>query len=317
MPVPPSVEIPFTEYVVPQLLAWREAGVACALLTLVRVEGPSPRRIGSQMAVSARGDHVGYISSGCAEAAIIAEALDVITSRVARTVRYGAGSQYLDIVLPCGAGIDIHFDPLIPTSLLAGIDARMRAREPVALAIDLASGASAIVTRPDLQEATTFCRPFQPSPRIVIAGRGVGVDYLAAGARLLAWEVVAASPDQDTLTRVSHLTAKTQHLTRADDFELTLIDRFSAVVLLFHDHDWEPPILARCEASPAFYVGALGSRRTHAQRRMLLEDLGCSQSYLDAIRSPVGLSIGARNPPEIALAILAEIVAAAGRLAQA
>ena len=97
----------FTEMVIAQLLAWRRAGVACALVSLVGVEGSSPRRIGSQMAVNADGDALGTISSGCAQAAIIAEAVAAIRTGLPRTVRYGAGSKYIDVVLPCGSGIDV------------------------------------------------------------------------------------------------------------------------------------------------------------------------------------------------------------------
>lgn len=303
--------IPFHENVLPQLIAWREAGISCALLTLVGVEGSSPRRIGSQMAVNVAGDHAGYISSGCAEAAIIAEAVAALRAGAPRTVRYGAGSNYIDIVLPCGAGIDIHFDPAITTSALRDLQSHVGARQPVTLVIDLAAGHSAVVaqgSRP--QDTGVFYRHYAPAPRVVIAGRGVIVDYVATFAHQLAWDVVVASPDEHVLARVAAMTGPGagHQLRHARDFDPALIDRYSAVVVLFHDHDWEPPILARCEKSPAFYVGALGSRRTHAQRRMMLERMGCLKVYLDTIHSPVGLAINAKSPPEIALAIIAEIL---------
>ena len=104
-PGPLMADQPFTENVIPQMLQWRADGIASALVTLVGVDGSSPRRIGSQMAVNMRGDYVGYISSGCAEAAIVAEAVDAIKQAIPRTVRYGAGSKYMDVVLPCGSGI--------------------------------------------------------------------------------------------------------------------------------------------------------------------------------------------------------------------
>jgi xanthine dehydrogenase accessory factor len=302
--------LPFTENVIPQLLEWRRAGLGSALVTLVGVDGSSPRRVGSQMAVNARGDYAGYISSGCAEAAIVAEAVAAIASGAPRTVRLGAGSRYMDVVLPCGSGIDVHFDAAIPTSVLEGLQATIGARVPAKLEIGFTpdSGAGGIQRQAAPQ---VFVRQYQPVLRIVVAGRGVIVETLAMMARPLEWEIVVASPDAEVLQRIAPLVRASQHLTRPGEFDASVIDAFSAVVLLFHDHDWEPPILAKCAGSPAFYVGALGSRRTHGERRLLLEGLGCAGDFVERIHSPVGLNIGAKNPPEIALAILAEILSAA------
>lgn len=295
------VAIPFTENVIPQLLAWRAAGLKSALVTLVGIDGSSPRRIGSQMAVNENGEHLGYISSGCAEAAIVAEAAAAIEAGAARTVCYGAGSKYIDVVLPCGSGIDVHFDPTVTTADLEDVQAAISARRPALLEIALAPG--------NMADKQAFVRHYNPAPRIVIAGRGVAVDYVAAFARQLDWDVVAASPDEATLARVAPVANSVQYLTKPGDFDPTIIDAQSAVVLLFHDHEWEPPILARCAATPAFYFGALGSRRTHAQRTQMLEMAGCPADFIASIRSPVGLDIGAMNPPEIALAIIAQIMA--------
>jgi xanthine dehydrogenase accessory factor len=106
----PTSTVPFTENVIPYLVAYRRVGLGCVLVTLVNVEGSSPRRVGSQMAVAADGTVVGMISSGCAEAAIVAEAMSALHEGRVRTVRYGTGSPYMDVVLPCGSGIDVHFD---------------------------------------------------------------------------------------------------------------------------------------------------------------------------------------------------------------
>lgn len=292
--------IPFTENVIPQLLDWRRAGISSALITLVGVDGSSPRRIGSQMAVNANGDHLGYISSGCAEAAIVAEALAAIEAGACRTIRYGAGSKYIDVVLPCGSGIDVHFDPVITATALEAVQDAIAARQSARLDIALSTD--------NMTGRQSYARHYIPAPRIIIAGRGVGVDYVAAMACQLEWDVVVASPDEAMLARVASMTTTTQHLTKPDDFDPVIIDARSAVVLLFHDHDWEPPILAKCAQRPAFYVGALGSRRTHAQRKELLEALGCPVEFIASIRSPVGLAIGAMNPPEIGVAVIAEIM---------
>lgn len=291
----------FTEWVTPALEKWQRAGLGVALVTLVGVEGSSPRFPGSQMAVNENGEYCGFISSGCAEAAIVAEAVASIAASSSRTVRYGAGSKYIDVVLPCGSGIDVHFEPNPAPALIADLNRAIESRQKTSLTLEIERGG----------KPAKFVRVYAPEPRLLIAGRGVNVDFLARFARDLGWEVALATPDEETLSRVSPIVAHVQHLTSPKDFKTGLIDSNTAVVLMFHDHEWEPPILAACQDTPAFYIGALGSRRTHAQRSEILTMLDCRPDFIDRIRSPVGLNIGARNPPQIALAVMAEILESA------
>lgn len=309
----------FTENVVPQLVAWREEGIASALVTLVGIEGSAPRRLGSQMAVNADGEYIGYMSSGCAEGAIVAEAIDAIQSGSNRCVRYGAGSKYIDIVLPCGSGIDIYFDQGIGTDILRQLETAILDRESAGLTFEL-SGQSVTAIHPLASTASAihkmagdgnhFTRIYAPPPRIVVAGRGVTVEYVAHFANRLEWDVIVASPDQVTLSNISDCSSAQQHLNMPGDFDTSVIDGSTAVVLLFHDHEWEPEILHKCASTPAFYIGALGSRRTHEERKLLLSRLNCDANFIDRIRGPVGLSLGASNPPEIAIAIIGEILSA-------
>jgi len=290
----------FTENVIPQLLAWRRAGHKAALVTLVGIDGSGPRPLGSQMAVNANGEAAGMISSGCAEAAVVAEAQAAIEHGHPRTVRYGAGSRYIDIVLPCGTGIDVHFDPTIEIGVLERLDGAIKARIPAKLAIDPGG------------QVPVFERRYDPRPRLLIAGRGPILSYVVRNAGMLEWECVVASPGQQLLDAVRAGAMATYHLTKPEDLDPTpLVDLATAVVLLFHDHEWEPPILAQCEHTLAFYIGALGSRKSHAQRCELLRARGCSEEFITRIRSPIGLAIGGKSPPEIALAIVAEIASLA------
>lgn len=298
---------PFTENVIGQLLAWRKAGIPSALVTLIGVEGSAPRRVGSQMAVGADGRHLGYISSGCAEAAIVLEAQDAIHSGFPRSIRYGAGSKYVDIVLPCGSGIDVYFDPSIPTAALEELNDSLLARQPTAMSCDPSSGVH-IAPSIDQGVDALYTKIYIPRPRVIIAGRGVNVDYVARFAHQLEWDVCIATPDQGTIDRVAPFASRCQHLTRPEDFDASGIDPYTGVVLLFHDHEWEPTVLSKCQNAPAFFVGALGSSRTHSIRKMMLEELGCDQAFINSIRGPVGLSLGAKNPAEIAVAVVGEIL---------
>jgi xanthine dehydrogenase accessory factor len=156
--------------------------------------------------------------------------------------------------------------------------------------------------------STLYRKCYLPTTRLVLAGRGPTVVSLAAIASQLEWDIVVCTPDGPTSAAVAPFAATVHHLASPDQFKISAIDAATAVVLLFHDHDWEPPILALCEKSPAFYVGALGSRRTHKHRKLILERGGTREAFIASIRSPVGLPIGGQSPPEIALSIAAEIL---------
>jgi len=317
----------FVENVLPDLLHWRRSGLQAALVTLVGVEGSSPRPIGSQMAVNEHGAWVGNITSGCAEAAIAAEAVQVLQAKKAKVQRYGNGSRYLDIKLPCGSGIDVFFDPFIPTELLEELGAHVEARDPVALLFGTGQncgGSHAIeplaIAGPHdqgrpyklrLDGAGQVSKPYLPAVRANIAGRGPAVQALAQISRTLGWNVVVTSPDEDTLSGVRRYADEADYIAMPDRYDPRFIDGWTASVLLFHDHEWEPPILQTVLNAGGFYVGALGSRRTHDARCAMLADLGCEGHEIQRIRGPIGLDIGALSPPEIALAIASEILASA------
>ncbi len=302
----------YTENVLPWLREWRAAGGRTALATLVGIDGSAPRPLGSQMAVNEAGDAVGNITGGCAEAAIIAEARAAMRAGANRCVRYGAGSPYIDVKLPCGSGIDVYFDVGLDDAALARLLTAQAARQPAALLIDLASHRSAVRTAPPADAPAggiMFEREYAPVTRLVLTGKGPIVPILSRLASDADFEVIAMSPERDTLAITARHARETRHLATPDSFDFPAFDAWTAFVSLFHEHEWEPPILTRVLASPCFYVGALGSRRTAEARLAGLRELGISPAALARLRGPVGFAIGARSPPEIAIAILAEIIA--------
>ncbi len=321
---PTQTAIGFVEDVLPTLLSWRRAGIASALVSVVGVDGSSPRPVGSQMAVAADGRFVGQISSGCAEQAIVEEAVTCLKSAKNRLVRYGKGSPYLDIVLPCGSGIDIFFDTQIKTSTVADVTNRLDARQPAILAFDLealtsratddaATTADFSLANKTWANGNTVYKRFAPQIRLLAFGRGTIIGALTQLGNVLGFEAHTFAPDQETLAYATQSGAKTStHLVKPGDSSENiskLTDPWTAAVLMFHDHDWEPPLLQHLLETDCFYIGAIGSKRTHAQRlEVLEEDLGCDPGRLKRIKGPVGLDIGAKNPPEIALSIVAEVL---------
>lgn len=309
-----SAEDRFADNVLPRSLIWRAAGLKSALVTLVGVEGRSPRPLGSQMAVAETGEYVGHISAGCAEASIVAEAVAALSCHENRSERYGAGSRYVDVKLPCGSGIDVYFDVRITDAILQSLQDAISKRTPVALRTDIVRHTHDILSVDEFgqpnRDDNIFVRPYLPVTRLLAFGSGPILASVVAAGVQLGWDVVAGSSDQHSLQFAERLGAKVRHMTAPELGGWVAPDPWTASVTLFHDHDWEPPILKALLAAPCFYVGALGSRATHAERSLQLAALGVSDGDIARVRGPAGLKIAAQTPAEIAISIVGEIIAA-------
>lgn len=289
---------------------FRTLGHEVALVTLVCAQGGSPRPLGSQMVVAGNGDYVGHLTGGCAEAVIADEAVAALRERRSRRLRLGAGSPYLDIRLPCGATVDLYIDVGVDDSTVDTLLATLDERQSIAL--DTVTGAekpsrhSTVTSGADRVEAGSFRRWYHPVRRLLVYGKGPNAHTLATLGQASDYLVTLYSPDQPTLRAGEQAGVSTRTLVSPSSVSLPPLDSHTAVVLMFHEHDWEPPLLRQLLVSDVFYLGALGSRRTHQQRCQQLSADGFGEQ-LDRIRGPVGLDIGASNPPEIAIAILAEM----------
>ena len=285
----------YSDFVLPDLLAWRRAGHKTALLTLISTTGASPRPIGSQLAVCETGEACGLITGGCAEATLVLDALAAIEAGENRCELYGEGSRFKDITLPCGSGLLVWFDVTTADTRIEAIIAAHAARQPADL----------VIARPD---GPIFTRRYLPQCRLHVVGQGPIVSALAGLAPALEIEMVVWTPDKALASGLSP--AITCHaLPDPGIFDAAALDRHSALVLVFHDHGFEPDILLAGLATDAFYIGALGSHRAAARRRQTLVAMGAAADAVARIHGPVGLDIGAASPPEIALSILAAIIA--------
>ena len=262
----------YIEFVIPQLNAWLAEGRKTALLTLIHIDGSSPYPIGSQMLVREDGVSYGMITGGCIEAALTDEALRALKINQAHQQRYGKGSPYLDIQLPCGSGLDIVFEPNPDHEQCQKIEKAYRQRQASQLLISATS---------------SYIRQYPPKTRVVLIGEGSIHSVFSPLAEAAGFEVVTVEHNQQ-------------------DIEF---DQWSAAVCLFHDHDKELNFLTDACRSDCFYVGALGSQRAHAMRCVALLERGLTESQLAKIHSPAGLHIGSETPHEIALSILAQIIA--------
>jgi len=299
----------FVENVIPTLNACLNEGQKIALATLVGIEGASPRPVGSQIGVAADGRSVGMITGGCAEKAIVAEALRCIERAENKIARYGAGSPYLDVVLPCGSGIDLYIETKAGEELVPDIYARLKDRKQAFVTIDLQGLSSRLSDGADEHGgAAQFVKSYEPDYRVFAFGEGTNLASFCTLASAAGLIVEAFSPDEETLQFLKCGGVEARHIHRKTDFAVSPIDAYTAVVTLFHEHEWEREILHAALNSPADYVGALGSRATHRARLEALAELPVAARAPDIIRGPVGLDIGAQNPNEIAVSIIAEIV---------
>lgn len=266
-----------------------EATGPFVLATLVNVDGSSPYPIGSQMLINQTGVAQGQITSGCVESAIAEHALEALASNQSTHHRYGEGSPYFDIVLPCGSGIDVYFDVIDSIDNLKEIETRLAARQTVDYTIQLHN----------------FTRTYIPQIRLCLFGEG---------AIFLSLAELALSSGLDVVLATQHLPTQQQLGKRNfsfNSFDPTVVDscdQWTAFVSVFHEHDKEIELLRNALSTEAFYIGALGSKRTQAQRLDRLREYEACEEQLKRIQGPVGLDIKAETPQQIAISIIAEII---------
>lgn len=278
----------------------------CALITLVAAIGSSPRPIGSQMLIDADNRRFGVISSGCIEAAIAEQAHEAMHVGQGRLLRYGKGSPWVDLQLPCGAGIDVHVAVTHDALLIEQTRQRLAQRQVVnwKLRPQISQWVDADTTAmADAQQIQ-----FLPQRQLLIAGKGAALTSLAAIASQCEIAVHCISPEQTDLDAAHPYCRSTQLINHANDFKAPALDRWSGAVLLFHDHDWEPQLLSKLLQTDAAYLAALGSPQSHHLRCELLAELGITDQQIARLKGPAGLNIGAKSPAEIALSIVAEFV---------
>jgi xanthine dehydrogenase accessory factor len=265
-----------------------------ALATLIEIRGGAARSLGSHVAVAADGRFCGYVSGGCVEAAVAAEALAAIDAGRDRIAMFGVGSPFFDIVLPCGGGISVAIHVLKDVGPLIGVLDRLKRREPVALSYDKDRQSLRIVPLAPSRSGwceDRFVTVYQPETRVMVTGQSTEMGPLAAIARAAGYEVleIEAHSNSDVFNSM---------------------DAYTAVALLHHDLDAEETVLGAALRSEAFYIGALGSTRTHGRRVARLFEGGFCQTEIDRIRAPIGLFGPTRDAVSLALSVLSDIAAA-------
>lgn len=311
-------------------LAWVQAGARAALATVVQTWGSAPRQPGAQLAIHEDGTMMGSVSGGCVESAVVFEAMEALTDGKPRLLTYGVADETaFEVGLACGGTIRILVDPIGPDApalhpaMLADLVAARAARRPVALLTDLDSFARQIVgpDAPGLAERFRADRSgpdedgqmvtiHNPPLRLVIVGAVHIAQALVPMARLAGYDPVVVDP-RDAFASDARFPGVTLSRDWPDEALHAIgLDARTAVVTLTHDSKLDDPAIIAALRSDVFYLGCLGSTRTHTKRLERLRAAGLTDADFARIHAPVGLNIGARTPSEIAVATLAQITLA-------
>ncbi|MCV2358251.1 XdhC family protein [Paucibacter sp. TC2R-5] len=300
-----------------QVAAWSKAGRGVVLGTITRTWGSAPRPVGSVVAVRDDGAIAGSVSGGCIEDDLIARVREgALNLAGPRLQRWGVGAEEATrFGLPCGGTLELMLEPLTGASMIDELLARLDLGERVCRTLDLASGAvvlSAPLAGADLLSVNErqLITHHGPQWRLLIIGAGQMTRYLASMALGLDYQVLICDPREEYADGLVLAGAKLTREMPDDVVTAFAPDGHSAVVALTHDPKLDDLALMEALKSPAFYVGAIGSRVNQSKRKArLAEHFGLSDEQLARLHGPVGLHIGARTPPEIALSILAHMTA--------
>lgn len=340
--------------ILPDLERWQADNKSIALATVIQTWGSSPRRAGAKMALTPDGKITGSVSGGCVEGAVFEEGVQVLKSNRPKLLHFGVADETAwEVGLACGGSIDIFVKPL-DTELFKSLRSLLT-EEDTAVLVTVVRGPDGLLGRELLlkdddgavgsisdelneqalnvaretlaqgesrratlnEDVEVFMEVILPPPTLIAVG-GVHITIaLMALAKTLGYRTVVIDPrsafgNEERFPYVDQLIQKWPN----EAFEQIPITRSTAIAMLTHDPKLDDPALKIALPSSAFYVGALGSKNTQAKRRERLLDEGLTEAQLNRLHGPIGLKIGAGTPEEIAISIMAEIVAAQNKAEQ-
>ena len=304
-----------------QVLTWLEAGRSCWLATVVQTWGSSPRPIGSLLACHADGHIVGSLSGGCVEDDLLEKLTQgELAVNQAQFFQYGITAEETEkLGLPCGGHLYIVVEPQSPNeqilhhfrTLNHALDTRQCVQRQVNLATQTTSIHAVDNHQPLLwdEPSQTLTHTYGPRYQLFIIGAGMVSQYLAEMAQLLDYEVTVCDPREELLANFGVSGVRLVADMPDDAVRQYAKDQATAIVALTHDPRIDDMGLMEALTTQAFYIGAMGSTRTSANRRERLKALEIAASDIDKLHAPIGLPIGSKTPPEIAIAVLAEVTA--------
>ena len=303
-------------------LDWHRAGKGAVLATVIETWGSAPRRIGSQLAISGEGQIEGSVSGGCVEGAVVVEAMDALEDGTLRELEFGVSDQDAFAVgLACGGTIRVLVEPVgavLPEAVLEDLVALRAKRVPVAYVADLDTGARSLTQdghdtafRMDrsgfADDSRVFVGIHNPPLRLIVVGAVHIAQALVPMARVAGYDPMLIDPREAFGSDARFPGETILHDWPDEAVQKLGLDTRTALVLLTHDPKLDDPALEQALRAQCFYIGALGSTRTHAKRVERLTSSGFTEDEIARIHGPIGLDIGASGPAEIAVSILAEM----------
>ncbi len=312
-----------THDTIPEIaLIWHREGRGAALATVVETWGSAPRQPGSQLAISGAGQIMGSVSGGCVEGAVVTEALEALADGVPRMLTFGVTDETAFAVgLACGGTMKVLVEPVAPwAGLLADLVAARAERRALAYRVNLTDWSRALLPagadpqvdarlRSDKAgvESDSFIAPHNPPLRLIVVGAVHIAQPLLAMARLAGYDPTLIDP-RATFGAAERFPGEVILDEWPDEALAALApDARTAIVTLTHDPKLDDPAIRFALRSPAFYLGCLGSQKTHAKRLERLQAAGFGADEMARIHAPVGLNLGAKTPAEIAISVLAQI----------
>ncbi|UWQ97086.1 XdhC family protein [Rhodobacteraceae bacterium M385] len=299
-------------------LEWHREGRGAVLATVVETWGSAPRSVGAQLVVSGAGEMEGSVSGGCVEGAVVVEAMEMVGAGAGRMLEFGVSDdEAFAAGLACGGRIKVWVEPVAAMGgLLEDLVAARASREAVAYCVNVETGARELVRegfearfRADQSgmEGDVFVHIHNPPLRMIVVGAVHIAQALVPMARLAGYDPVIVDPRPAFGAQ-----ARFPGEVIAEDWPDEALDRLgldarTCVVTLTHDPKLDDPAIERALRSGVFYLGCLGSKRTHAMRVDRLQAKGFSAAEIGRIHGPVGLAIGGRGPGEIAVSIMAQV----------
>lgn len=303
-------------------LAWHIAGRGAVLATVTQTWGSAPRQIGAQLVISGDGEMAGSVSGGCVEGAVVFEAMEALEAKEARQLEYGVSDEDAFAVgLACGGTIRILVEPvgavLDPALLTQLVEARA-SRRAIAYVVNTTTNARSLNDsgykerfRSDKsgfeEDGETFVAIHNPPLRLIVVGAVHIAQALVPMARIAGYDPVVIDPREAFASEARFPGETLLHDWPDEAVNALGLDARTALVLLTHDPKLDDPALEQGLKADCFYIGALGSTRTHAKRVSRLKDAGFTDDAMSRIHGPIGLNIGAKGPSEIAVSILAEM----------
>ena len=298
------------------LSIWLKDKRKIALATVISTWGSSPRPVGGQMAIDQNGEIIGSVSGGCIEGAVITEGIKSLSDGKTRVKDYGISNDMAwEVGLACGGELKVLIQPLqIEDKIIFSIVESIRKREVIKLKINTKSGLRTIDKSISQQSSSfnqlmnEFIHIFDPKPRLFIIGAVHIAQELVKLATIADFEITLIDPRDHFATKKRF--PNCQIINDWPDIALSKFkfDKATHLVTLTHDPKIDDPALIYSLKKNIGYVGSLGSKRTHKKRCERLSLLGFNQNDLNKIHGPIGLDIKAKNPAEIAISILGEII---------